>query len=138
MANDEAPWLQRYWWVISITAVIVAIGYSAAWFMTAALMKLQTAQFLAAQRSAGIIVNTGPIESSGFPGRVHVTISDVAVAAPIVGGGWTWQTKRVRVAAWPLVWHKLDLDLGGTHRLAGMVMQVTANANYAPPALYVA
>ena len=87
-------------------------------------MRVQIAQFIEAQRNGGIILNTGPLAASGFPGRVHVTIPDIAVAAPIVGGGWTWQTKRVSVAAWPLVWRKLDIEFDGTHRLAGMVTRL--------------
>jgi hypothetical protein len=73
------------------------------------------------QRENGLQASHGPLRTEGFPGRIVVTVPSVAIGAPVTNGGWTWRAESVAVSTWPWRWQTLDLDLAGTHQIAGLM-----------------
>jgi hypothetical protein len=77
-------------------------------------------EWLDQQRHGGLSITVGATVRSGFPGPVIFTLTDVIVAAPVTGGGWTWRAPRIALETWPLRAGTLDLDLAGRHSIAGL------------------
>ena len=125
MANDhsqsEAPGSRRAVRYAVIAAGILALAYCGAWFATAALLRGQAKQWMAAQQANGLEVHYTGLKTGGFPAAVRLTMTDVMVTMPRTHGGWTWHTGRLRLEAWPLRLWRLTVDLSGRHGLSGAI-----------------
>jgi len=100
--------------------VVTAVAYAAAWLWTAAIARNEIARWIGRQRDQGLTVVIGDLRTDGFPGKIRITVPDIVVTAPVTNGGWSWRTSAVRFRTWPFAWQGLDLDVGGTHGVAGL------------------
>jgi hypothetical protein len=117
-AETPAPRRARRWPVV-IAAILAA--YALAWGATALVLRHQVTQWIGIQRANGVTMTFAALETSGFPGPVELTARDVAAAAPVTGGGWTWRTPMIAVKAWPLAFWWMTVDLSARQSIAGVI-----------------
>ncbi|MCW8843103.1 MAG: DUF2125 domain-containing protein [Rhodobacteraceae bacterium] len=72
-----------------IVIVVLALGWSAYWFIGATRAKSEFASWFAARQAEGWLAETSDITVSGFPNRFDTTFSDIALADPDTGVAWT-------------------------------------------------
>jgi hypothetical protein len=122
-ASSATPPRSRRVGVILLASVVaVWLAYSLSWAITAKLVKSRVADWIAIQQSTGLTITSAEMRVSGFPGEVRVSLPDLAVKAPESNGGWSWHAAQATVAAWPLMVHRLDIDLAGTHEFTGAMI----------------
>ncbi len=101
-----------------IAVAVLAGAYVAAWFATAKVVRDGTRAWLAQQQGGGLTIATGEWQTAGFPGRIVITVPDVVATTPVSAGGWEFRSPRVVISTAALGFHRLTVDVAGTHTLA--------------------
>jgi hypothetical protein len=113
-------WTRRLVWGVLGVAIVSATLYVAVWFAVANVLRTQLDAWIADQTRSGRLVDHGPMELSGFPGRVTLTIPNWEVTSPVTAGEWRWRTAELRLWATPWWPTQFTVDLAGTHDIGGL------------------
>lgn len=110
MANK---WIKRG----GVAVAVLAGVYVAAWFATAKTVREGARTWLAQQQTGGLTITTGEWQTTGFPGRIVITVPEVMVLSPVTAGDWVWRSPRILLTTSAFSVHHLTVDAAGTHTL---------------------
>ncbi len=105
--------------------VTVAIGYPAYWFYAASLSESLLQNWIEEQRSNGFTVNHRPVERSGFPFVVRLTLP--APEARNAETGFSWRSEKLQLELQPWDLRRLRLDALGPQQVQFKPSQDVAN-----------
>ena len=105
--------------------VTVAIGYPAYWFYAASLSESLLQNWIEEQRSNGFTVNNRPIERSGFPFVVRLTLPAPEASNAKIGFSWRSEKLRLELQPWDL--KRLRFDALGPQQFQFKPSQDVAN-----------
>lgn len=95
--------------------VAVLIGYPAYWYYTAGIAQSLVLDWVKAQRADGYTVRHGPLETSGFPFVVRLTVPDPSAEHP--SQGWTWRSHDLTLELPPWDLQRIRFEIAGQQRL---------------------
>lgn len=101
----------------AVAVVLLAAGWSAAWFHFAGQIEARMAAWAEAQRAQGLTVEYRRLAVGGFPLAWRVTVDEPAMA----GAGaarWSWRGERALVSLRPWRLQEVPVVFPGRHRLA--------------------
>ncbi len=109
--SERADRLNRRWLYIPFAiAGIILVAYYLLWRAGADQMKLAVHDWIADQRQSGMMVDHGPITSSGFPFFLRVHIDDPHIQS---ADAWRWRGKRLSLDALPYDLNKIIFSTVG-------------------------
>ena len=105
--------------------VTVAIGYPAYWLYAASLSESLLQNWIEEQRSNGFTVNHRPVERSGFPLVIRLTLP--ALEASNAEMGFSWRSEKLQLELQPWDLRRLRLDALGPQQVQFKPSQDIAN-----------
>lgn len=111
--------LQRFQAVIVLiaSAAVVFGLWSFVWYATSALVKAEVKDWVDQQRTMGAIADYGDMQTSGFPSRIILTLSDPRYEGRAFGDIISWQSDVLTVMARPWQPWTLHVQAPGKHML---------------------
>lgn len=88
--------------VLTALLLLAATGYGALWLYAASLVRDGLAQWTAARRAEGYIVNYSTPSISGFPWALRLRVGSAAITAPAQGWHWISQGLEAMLMPWSL------------------------------------
>lgn len=130
--------LQRFQAVAAFlaSAALVFGLWSFGWYAMSALVKAEVDGWVEDQRAIGAVADFTEMQTSGFPSRIILTLSNPLYQGPAFGDVISWESDEITVMARPWTpWHlhieapgKHKLDIGdGTMSLSGAAQSLTAD-----------
>ena len=95
--------------------VTVAIGYPGYWFYAASLSESLLQKWIEEQRPNGFTVNHRPVERSGFPFVVRLTLP--APEASNAEMGFSWRSEKLQLEFQPWDFRRFRLDALGPQQV---------------------
>ena len=108
-----------------LVLVTVAIGYPAYWFYTASLSEALLQKWIEKQRPSGFTVNHRPVERSGFPFVVRLTLP--APEAANAEMGFSWRSEKLQLEFQPWDFRRFRLNALGPQQVQFKPSQDAAN-----------
>jgi hypothetical protein len=107
--------------MLSAAAAAVALlfaGYSAYWWMVAGRLSDGLDAWIAAERLAGLVIDTDRTPIGGYPFTFRATFRHPHVSGQLAGRPIDWQGADVEAWLWPFGLRSLHLTTTGDHRVA--------------------
>lgn len=97
---------------LALVLVVAAAGWTAWWFQLAGNVRDGIGRWAEARRADGWRVSFAAIEIDGFPGTMHVRLTDPHIVRP---DGLDWQAPTVTGALSPLTPQRVRIEAPGRH-----------------------
>jgi hypothetical protein len=120
-------------------ALALGLVWGGYWFVGARAVKTTVEEWFAEQKAAGLVAETSGITVAGFADRFDMTVSDVHLADPVSGWGWSAPFAQVFAMTWK-PWHLIAalphmqeialpdgerVKLGSSRMMASLLMRPT-------------
>lgn len=112
--SRSSPSFRRPAVIVLVLALVAAGGYGTYWFHAAGVLRKGLNSWIAARRAAGWRIAYGDLAIGGFPWRLSVRVTGLAVTTP---RGLGWRSDTVTAAAWPWNFRHIRLSSPGRHML---------------------
>jgi hypothetical protein len=80
---------------ISAVAILALVAWSGWWWIASGAQKAAVDGWMAERRAAGWVAETSETAAAGYPNRLDLTLTDLALADP--AAGWAWAAPMVRI-----------------------------------------
>jgi len=103
--------------VLAASAALVFGLWSFGWYVASAWVKNQVTDWVTTQKAHGAIAAFATMETSGFPSRITLTLTEPHYQGPLFGKALRWQGETLRVTARPWTPWRLAFNAPGKHKL---------------------